>query len=126
MDTYCEYIVKKKNGGKELALRALIVMAALALFVVFMLLGGVVRSFSMITTLLAFGSLYGGELFGGLVGGGLVGGGELGCGGGDELVYFFLSGLFGGGEEGGGLLFGGGLFVLEALLEVSECLLGVG
>ena len=58
MDTYCEYIVKKKNGGKELALRALIVLGAVALFVVFMLLGGVVRSFSMITTLLAFGSLY--------------------------------------------------------------------
>ena len=62
MDTYCEYIVKKKNGGKELALRALIVLGAVALFVVFMLLGGVVRSFSMITTLLAFGSLYGGYL----------------------------------------------------------------
>ncbi len=62
MDTYCEYIVKKKNGGKEMALRALIVVGAVALFIVFMLLGGILRSFSMITTLLAFGALYGGYL----------------------------------------------------------------
>lgn len=62
MDSYCEYIVKKKNGGKELALRLLIVLAALALFVLFMFLGSVLRSFSMITTLLAFGALYGGYI----------------------------------------------------------------
>ena len=62
MDTYCEYIVKKKNGGKEMALRALIVVGALVLFLIFMFLGTVVGAFSMITTLLAFGSLYGGYL----------------------------------------------------------------
>ena len=54
MDTYCEYIVKKKNGGKEMALRALIVVGALVLFLIFMFLGTVVGAFSMITTLLAF------------------------------------------------------------------------
>ena len=62
MDTYCEYIVKKKNGGKEMALRALIVVGALVLFLIFMFLGTVVGAFSMITTLLAFGSLYCGYL----------------------------------------------------------------
>lgn len=60
MDSYCEYIVKKKNGGKELAIQALIVVAALAVFALFMVLGAVIPNFSMITTLLAFGALYGG------------------------------------------------------------------
>ena len=60
MDSYCEYIVKKKNGGKELTIQALIVVAALAVFALFMVLGAVIPNFSMITTLLAFGALYGG------------------------------------------------------------------
>ena len=62
MDTYCEYIVKKKNGGKELALKALIIVAAILVFIIFLLLGTVLSSFSMITTLLAFGALYGGYI----------------------------------------------------------------
>ena len=62
MDSYCEYIVKKRNGGKELGLRALIIVAAIALFIVFMMLGFVMPNFSMITILLAAGSLYGGYI----------------------------------------------------------------
>ena len=62
MDSYCEYIVKKRNGGKELGLRALIIVAAIALFIIFMMLGFVMPNFSMITILLAAGSLYGGYI----------------------------------------------------------------
>ena len=62
MDSYCEYLVKKKNGGKELGLRALIIVAALALCVIFLMLGFVIPTFSMITTLLAAGALYGGYI----------------------------------------------------------------
>ena len=62
MDSYCEYIVKKKNGGREMGLRALIIVAAVALFVIFVMLGFVIPNFSMITTLLAVGALYGGYI----------------------------------------------------------------
>jgi len=62
MDNYCEFIVKKKNGGKEMALRALIVIGALILFAVMIYLGSLIPAFSMVTTLLAFGALYGGYI----------------------------------------------------------------
>ena len=55
---YCQK-EKRRQGN---ALRALIVVGALVLFLIFMFLGTVVGAFSMITTLLAFGSLYGGYL----------------------------------------------------------------
>jgi len=62
MDVFVEYIVKKKNGAKELALQVLIVVGAIALFLLMMYLGAMFTVVSMVTTLLAFGALYGGYL----------------------------------------------------------------
>ena len=62
MDVFVEYLVKKKNGPRELLLKVLIVLAALLLFVVMMYLGMLFPVASMVTTLLAFGALYGGWL----------------------------------------------------------------
>ncbi len=62
MDVFVEYLVKKKNGAKEWALWVLIGAGALLLFAVLMYLGMLFSAFSMVTTLLAFGALYGGYL----------------------------------------------------------------
>ena len=62
MDVFVEYLVKKKNGGKELLLQILTVIGALLVFVLMMVLGGIFPVVSMVTTLLAFGALYGGYL----------------------------------------------------------------
>ncbi len=62
MDVFVEYLVKKKNGGKELLLQILTVIGALLVFALMMVLGGIFPVVSMVTTLLAFGALYGGYL----------------------------------------------------------------
>ena len=62
MDVFVEYIVKRKNTGKDLALQILILVAAIVLFFVLMAVGMAYPVVMSITTVLAFGSLYGGYI----------------------------------------------------------------
>lgn len=52
MDSYCEYIVKKEKRRERAGAAGLVIVAAIALFIIFMMLGFVMPNFSMITILL--------------------------------------------------------------------------
>ena len=60
MDVIVEYIVKRKNTGKDLALQILIAVGAVALFVLLLAAMTVFTSIMPILFALACGSLYGG------------------------------------------------------------------
>ena len=60
MDNYCEYIVKRKNVGKDLAVQLLTVVAAIVAFMLLMTVAFTYPSVMPITFALACGALYGG------------------------------------------------------------------
>lgn len=62
MDIFVEYMVKKQSSGMEMLLKILYALGAAFILVASFLFGGLLGPFSMIATLVGFGSVYGAYL----------------------------------------------------------------